>query len=75
MLDETKSNFYIDNARISTESFTQFLGISLDDNITFTKHIQNLSRKLNLVISLMKHVHKYPDNKTKISITHCSMHI
>ena len=43
---------------------TKFLGIVLDSNITFKSHINDLCRKLNLVVLMMRAVRPYFDEKT-----------
>ena len=43
---------------------TKFLGIVLDSNITFKSHTNDLCRKLNLVVLMMRAVRPYFDEKT-----------
>ena len=47
---------------------TKFLGIVLDSHISFRSHINELCRKLNLVVLMMRAVRPYFDNKTMIDL-------
>ena len=63
------TNFFsIDSNYISTSEKIQFLGITIDQNISFTNHIKTLCRKLNVVNLMMKHLRRFVDKKTIIDV-------
>ena len=53
---------------LETKSYTKFLGIILDSNITFEQHIIQLCKKLKLILTMMRAVRPYFDQKTMIDL-------
>lgn len=60
--------FYINKTGVSLQEKTKFVGITLDQNISFNYHIKELCRKLNAINLMMRHLRKYVDKKTIIDI-------
>ena len=58
----------LNNSELATIDSTKFLGIELDCNITFKKHIAQVCKKLNYVILLMRAVRSYLDEKMMVNI-------
>lgn len=56
------------NTQLMSKPSTKFLGIFLDDAITFKCHISELCRKLNFSLLLMRCARPYLDVKTMISL-------
>jgi len=56
----------INNTPIAIEKHTQFLGIILDENISFNKHIFKLCSKLQYILLMMRYIRRYFDQKTMI---------
>lgn len=65
---DSLGSFYINKIPISIQNFTQFLGITLDENISFNNHIMKLTNKLQCVLLMMRHVRRYFDIKTMIDL-------
>ena len=63
-------NYILDmgNTQLMSKPSTKFLGIFLDDAITFKCHISELCRKLNFSLLLMRCARPYLDVKTMISL-------
>lgn len=66
--DPQNFNLNMGNTLLKSITSTKFLGIELDSNITFSKHLLNLSRKLNLCLIMMRAIRPYLDEKTMVNI-------
>ena len=64
------SNFQINMSSqiLEIKNETKFLGVILDENITFKQHIKELCRKLNLILIMMRAIRPYFDQKTMIDL-------
>ena len=51
------------SCQLELKNETELLGIVHDSNITFISHINDLCRKLNLSVSMMRAVQPYFDEK------------
>ena len=58
----------LNNIPLQIKPDTKFLGITLDSNISFSKHIAEVVRKLNLCLFMMRAIAPYLDQKTLIDI-------
>jgi hypothetical protein len=65
---DPNSKLKINENFLSIQEHTKFLGVILDSNISFKKHIQHLNRKLNVTLLIMRHVRRFLDDKTMIDI-------
>lgn len=65
---EDKSiNIYLNDKQIEQVSSQKLLGIIIDDEVTFTKHIDKLSCKLAQRIALLKNIRPYLPLKERIA--------
>ena len=58
----------IENYPVSVSNQSQFLGVTLDENISFAEHIKIVCRKLNVVNLMMKHLRRFVDRKMIIDV-------
>ena len=67
-VDPTNLTLNISGNYINTVKSTQFLGLFIDENISFKIHISELCTKLNLCLLIMRTVRPFLDIKTMIDI-------
>ena len=58
----------LNNSQLQIKDSTQFLGITLDNNLTFKKHIQSLIKKLNYILLIFRFIRPYLDKSTMINL-------
>lgn len=58
----------LNNSQLQIKDSAQFLGITLDNNLTFSKHIQGLVRKLNYILLVLRFIRPYVDETTMINL-------
>ena len=58
----------INNIKIPAVSCTKFLGINLDEKLTFKAHISHIVRKLNLAIIVMRSLSKKLNKDTMVQL-------
>lgn len=47
---------------VDTESYSTFLGLTIDENLSWTHHIGNLSKKINISLFIAKKVYHISDS-------------
>lgn len=57
----------------STEPFTTFLGVTVDETISSTQHTDNLCKKLNTSLFFIKRIHHISDLNTAKVISYYSL--
>ena len=67
-LDFNDFSLNLNNIPLQIKPDTKFLGITLDASITFSKHIAELCRKLNLCLFMMRAIAPYLDQKALTDI-------
>ena len=59
LIDDITLDMYINNNAINQVRSHKLLGIELDDNLTFTTHIEEHCKKLSKRIGLLRHISPY----------------
>ena len=67
-VDFNEFSLNLNNIPLQIKPDTKFLGITLDASISFSKHIAELCRKLNLCLFMMRAIAPYLDQKAPIDI-------
>ena len=67
-VDFNEFSLNLNNIPLQIKPDTKFLGITLDASISFSKHIAELCRKLNLCLFMMRAIAPYLNQKALIDI-------
>ena len=59
---------FVDNKRISRVSSSESLGLTMDENLTWSKHIDNISKKVSSGIGALKRMRSFISRETAIKV-------
>ena len=59
---------YMGRSLLEHKTETKFLGITIDETITFKAHLKSLTKKLGLYLIMLRAARPYLDNKTMIDL-------
>ena len=63
-------NFRISGQKISPSPFIKYLGLKLDENLSFTPHLNDLSLKLSRAVGMLSKVRHFVNYETLLNIYH-----
>ena len=59
---------FVDNKRIKRVSSSESLGLTIDENLNWSKHIDNISKKVSSGIGALKRMRSFIDKETAIKV-------
>ena len=69
LFDQT--NIYLNNALIENKRFGRFLGVTIDQNMNFKIHIDEMCKKISKSIGIIHHLKNYLSTTSLISLYYC----
>ena len=66
--DDHDINVFVNNKQIEKVKSTKSLGLSIDKNLAWKKHIDDISKKVSSGISALKRIRSYVNNNTAVRV-------
>ena len=61
-------DLFVDNYRIRRVASTESLGLTIDENLTWGKHIDNISKKVSSAISALIRIRNFISKETAVKV-------
>ena len=69
-LKQTKIEINLSNISLKRVSFTKFLGVIIDEKLSFTRHISYIKNKISKVMGIIIKARKYLNRKSLVNLYH-----
>ena len=66
--EPTENYFYIDGTSIPSSEVVTLLGVTIDNRLTFTPHINKLCRRAAAQLSVLQRLHKFLDFRSRLTV-------
>ena len=66
----TQAHLILDNIQIKQTHFTKFLGVIIDDKLTWTRHISYIKNKISKGMGIMLKARKFLNRKILLQLYH-----